>query len=165
MKNLPGFLFLLLCFSANQSVAQASPIEHGKLNALTGRWTIEGMEDRYLEICEMYQGEFFMVCNTEFKTKSGAINKSVSIIGYGAAPGTITYYHYGSKGESQTLKGTIDTNGNLYFEGEETVDGKLTRNRVYMTPVGDNYNFREETSVDGGPFSNSAEFVYVRLKS
>jgi hypothetical protein len=156
--------FLLIVLNTVNGQAKEPGAEHKKLSALVGRWTLQGLEDRYLEICDMYQGGYFLVCNTEFKTKSGAVNKSVSIIGYSVEGKHITYYHYGSSGESQTLTGRTDEDGNFYFEGEEIIKGKLTKTRVAMKKAGENYNFKEETSVDKGPWTTSAEIVYIRLK-
>ncbi len=138
--------------------------EHKRLQAIVGRWTIQGMEDRYLEVCEMYQGGYFLVCNTEFKTKSGGLSKGVSVIGYSIEGKHLTYYHYGSSGKSQTLKGRIDDEGNLFFEGEEVIEGKLTKTRVAMNKLGENYRFKEEISTDNGPWSTSTEFIYIRAK-
>jgi len=88
--------------------------EHKKLSALVGHWTIQGKEDRFLEICEMYPGGYFLVCNSEFKTESGSLIKGVSIMGYSTEENHITYYHYGSTGASQTLKGRIDLMGTVF---------------------------------------------------
>lgn len=159
---LPFFLIVVIIQAIGQSNEPTA--EHKKLSAIVGRWTIQGMEDRYLEICEMYQGGYFLVCNTEFKTKSGGLSKGVSIMGYSTEGKHITYYHYGSSGESQTLKGRIDETGNLFFEGEEIIKGKLTRTRVAMIKAGENYKFKEEISVDNGPWTTSTEIVYIRVK-
>jgi hypothetical protein len=167
MKLIKIILFLFFLISVLNNVngqPKEAGAEHKKLSAIAGRWTLQGMEDRYLEICDMFQGGYFLVCNTEFKTKSGAVNKSVSIIGYSTESKQITYYHYGSSGESQTLTGRTDEEGNFYFEGEEHIQGKLTKTRVAMKKAGANYNFKEETSVDNGPWTTSTEIVYIRLK-
>ena len=164
IKIIPLAIFLIVTANQVNGQMKEPSAEHKKLLAIAGRWTIQGMEDRYLEICEMYQGEYFLVCNTEFKTKSGGLSKGVSIMGYSTEGKHITYYHYGSSGESQTLKGRIDEEGNLFFEGEELIKGKLTKTRVAINKAGENYNFKEETSVDNGPWTTSTEFVYTRVK-
>lgn len=159
-------LAILLNLTLKQGNGQTKipSTDHNKLSALVGRWTIQGMEDRYLEVCEMYQGGYFLVCNTEFKTKSGGLSKGVSILGYSTEGSYVTYYHYGSSGESQTLKGRIDDEGNLFFDGEEMIKGKVTKTRVTMNKVDTNYKFKEETSVDNGPWTMSTEFLYIRAK-
>ncbi len=164
IKVIPLAIFLIVALNQANGQPKEPSTEHKKLSAIVGRWTIQGMEDRYLEICEMYQGGYFLVCNTEFKTKSGGLSKGVSIMGYSTEGKHITYYHYGSSGESQTLKGRIDEEGNLFFEGEELIKGKLTKTRVAMNKAGENYNFKEETSVDNGPWTTSTEIVYIRVK-
>ena len=163
IKIVASFLFVT---SLNQANGQSTKptTEHKKLAALVGRWTIQGMEDRYLEICDMYTGGYFLVCNSEIKTKSGGLNKGVSIMGYSTEAKDITYYHYGSTGASRTLRGRIDEDGSLYFEGEETIKGKLTKTRVAMKRVGENYDFKEETSTDGAPWTISTSIVYIRAK-
>lgn len=163
--NLILLSFFVLYASVTMNAQTTGPTaEHNKLSALVGRWTLQGMENRYLEICDMYQGGYFLVCNTEFKTKSGAVSKSVSIIGYSVKDKQITYYHYGSAGESQTLTGRTDEAGNFYFEGQELIQGKLTKTRIAMTKTGENYNFKEETSVDNAAWTTSTEMVYLRVK-
>ena len=96
------------------------------------------MEEKFIEVCEMYPGGHFLVCNSEFKTESGNINKGVSIIGNPAGTDQLTYYHYGSSGASRSLTGRIYKDGSLYFEGEEMIEGKLTKVRVNMKKAGDN---------------------------
>ncbi len=159
---------LLVLFTAvlNLANGQSNGLtrEHKMLADIVGSWTIKGMEDRFLEICEFYKGGYFLVCNSEFKSKSGKLNNGVSIMGYSTEGKHLTYYHYGSSGESQTLKGRIDENGTLFFEGDEMIKGKLTKTRVEMKKAGENYDFKEETSVDNGPWTTSTEIVYVRLK-
>ena len=157
-------IFLISVLNKVNGQPKEPSAEHKKLSALLGRWTLQGMENRYLEICDLYQGGYFLVCNTEFKTKPGAVSKSVSIIGYSTEGKHITYYHYGSSGETQTLTGRTDEEGNFYFEGEELIQGKLTKTRVAMKKAGENYNFKEETSVDNAPWTTSTEIVYIRVK-
>ena len=163
IKIIPLLIFLFVALNQASGQSKEPSAEHKKLSAIVGRWTIQGMEDRYLEICEMYQGGYFLVCNTEFKTKSGGLSKSVSIMGY-SKDNYLTYYNYSSSGESRTLKGKIDEEGNLFFEGEELINGKPVKTRVAMNKSGDNYTFKEETSVENGSWMTTTEFVYVRAK-
>lgn len=164
IKIIPLVFCLIVALNQANGQTKEPSAEHKKLSAIVGRWTIQGMEDKYLEICEMYQGGYFLVCNTEFKTKSGGLNKGVSIMGYSTEGNHITYYNYGSSGESRTLKGRIDEAGNLFFEGEELLKDKTIKTRVAMNKSGENYNFKEETSVDNGSWTTSTEFVYTRVK-
>lgn len=136
--------------------------EHQKLSPIVGKWTVEGMEDSFVEICEWYPGGYFVVCNSESKTKTG-IAKGVSVLGYSKEEKLYTYYHYGSTGSSQTLRCNIIDNVFNFF-GEETVNGNLTKTKVTMTPQGDNFHFKEEISVNDGPWKTTASFMYVRLK-
>ncbi len=138
--------------------------EHKKLSALAGKWTIKGMEDRVLEICEMYEGQYFMVCNSEVKTKAGGLSKGVSVFGYSEDLKSHTYYHYGSTGYSQLLTGNVDDAGNLHLSGEETRNGKLVKTRVVMTKISEGYDFKEETSTDNGPWKVATAITYLRVK-
>jgi hypothetical protein len=163
-KTIPLVVFLTLAISQANGQTKEPSDEHKKLSAIVGRWTIQGLEDKYLEICDIYQGGYFLVCNTEFKTKSGGLNTAVSIIGYSTEGNHITYYSYGSSGESRSLTGRFDDAGNLFFEGEELVKGKLNKTRVSMIKSEENYNFKEESSIDNEQWITSAEFVYIRVK-
>ncbi len=164
IKIIPLTFFIVVALNQANGQSKEPSAEHKKISALVGRWTLQGMENRYLEICDMYQGGYFLVCNTEFKTKTGGVSKGVSIIGYSIEGKHLTYYHYGSSGQAQTLTGRTDEEGNFYFEGEELIQGKLTKTRVAMKKAGENYNFKEETSVDNGAWTTSAEIVYIRSK-
>ncbi len=158
------FFLLAACLNITNGQSNEPSPEHKKLTALVGSWTIQGMEESFIEICEMYEGDYFLVCNSEFKTKSGKVSKGVSIIGFSFEGNHLTYYHYGSSGESQTLTGKTDEEGNFLYEGEEIIKGKLTKTRVAINKAGENYNFKEEISVDNGPWTTSTEMVYLRLK-
>ena len=163
MNKLLIIFSFLLSFSLFAQTKEPAD-EHKKLSAIVGKWTVQGMEDSFLEICEMYPGGYFLVCNSEFKTESRGLNTGVSILGYSTENNHLTYYHYSSTGASQTLKGSIDEDGSLYFEGEEILDGKLTRTRVTMKKIGETYDFKEETSIEDGDWITSANFVYIRAK-
>jgi len=66
--------FILFSVSLMTTVAQVKDtLPVNKLSGLVGKWTVKGMEDRFIEICDMYKGGYFMVCNSEQKTKSGKI--------------------------------------------------------------------------------------------
>lgn len=165
MKTVKFIIAALMFLSLTNVNAQTKDpsAQHKKLLDIVGRWTVQGMEDRFLEVCDMYQGEYFIVCNSEMKTKSGGVNKGVSIIGFSMDGKHLTYYHYGSKGESQSLRGFIEENGTLNFAGEDSVKGQLIKTRVVMKKDGRNYAFKEETSVDGAPWAVSADMNYKRL--
>ena len=157
-------VFLILAFNQGSAQTTEPSADHKKLSGIAGRWTIQGMENKYLEVCDMYQGGYFLVCNTEYKTNSGGVSKGVSIMGYSAEGKHITYYYYSSSGETRSLKGRFDEKGDLFFEGEELVKGKLVKTRIAMNKSGEDYNFKEETSTDNEPWTTSTEFVYVRVK-
>lgn len=101
-------LFALLFVGSLSAQTKTPTEEHKKLSILAGRWTIKGMEDRVLDICELFDGQYFMVCNSEMKTKAGGLNKGVSVFGYSEDLKNHTYYHYSSTGYSQSLTGHID---------------------------------------------------------
>ena len=150
---------------AGITVLAAQPTSnHEKLKALEGSWTIEGLQETYLEVCTLYDGGYFLVCNTDFKSKTGNLNRSVSIIGFDERKQQLTYYHYGSGGNQQTLTGSLDDKGNFYFNGEDVIDGKPAKTKISLTPDGSNYRFTEQTSVGNGPYEETNQFLYIRVK-
>jgi hypothetical protein len=50
----------------------------------------------------------------------------------------------------------------LLFTGERLVRGDMVRYQVSMKPVGDAFAFREERSVNGGPWTLAVQAEYVR---
>lgn len=151
---------LLLALLASPAGAQVHPPEvEARLGALIGDWTIAGQEASYRETCEWYRGRSFVVCDTEDSSDGSA---SRSILGYSKAEGRFTYQNYGSGGTSRHEVGyPLGPRGLVYTHERRTAAG-VARTTTLVEPQPDGrLRFRQERSVDGGPWTETANFFYV----
>lgn len=131
-----------------------------RLGFLVGTWTVEGMEDKWTEICEWYQNRSHIVCNSEIATPSGLLY-GVSVFSYSERKQRYAYYHYASSGVANEMDVFID-NGSLLATYERQIGADLVREQVTMVPRGDGtYDFREDTSTNGGPWKTGTSIHYI----
>jgi hypothetical protein len=158
-------IFGLVLVAMADAAQGASPGVHpaeieARLAPLVGDWTIPGQEASYRETCEWYRNRSFVVCTS---TDSSDNSMSQSILGYSASEGRFTYHNYGSAGTSNSRFGyPLGENGLVYTLERRSSAGHV-RATTYVTPQPDGrVHFREERSVNGGPWSEAANFHYVR---
>ena len=151
------FTIALVAFPA--SVAAAEPRE--LLAFLVGDWTIEGRETSFREVCDWFHGRSHIVCNSESRRDKGT-SRGVSVLSYSDEKKRHVYYYYGSSGVVVAMD--VFTDGKSLIAIRENVVGTdLVREQVWITPSGDNrFDFREQTSTNGGPWKTSTHFTYVR---
>lgn len=132
--------------------------EHKKLDMFTGAWVLEGdtkassmgpgghvVEN---EKCEWMDGQFFLVCHTDFKTPMGN-GSGLSIMGYSAEAKTYTYREFNSWGEFDDSKGSLDGN-TFVWTNEESMGGTPYKGRFTMKITSPTtYDFLYEMSQDG----------------
>ena len=132
-----------------------------QLAFIVGTWTVEGMEETMTERCEWFQNRSHVVCNTEIAAPSG-VRKSVSVLSYSARRGRHAYYHYSSSGVVNEMDAFV-ADGTLLATAERQVGPDLVREQVRMTPRDDgSYDFKEETSTNGGPWTTTTSIRYLR---
>ena len=131
-----------------------------ELGFIVGTWTVEGMEKTLTDRCEWFE-RAHVVCTAEVITPSG-VKKSVSVFSYSARRGRHAYYHYGSSGVVNEMDAFV-SGGTLLATAERQVGRDLVREQVRMTPRGDgSYDFKEETSTNGGPWTVTTSIRYLR---
>ncbi len=136
---------------------------YDQLGSIVGRWTIKGREDKYVEVCRWYDGNFHIICDTENKRADGTIGKSMSILGYLPDTDTYTYHGIGSRGRNESMSGTIAA-GVLEYTAETIDNGKTVISRVRMGPFSEReVPFVAESSTDRVSWVVDAAFTYVRL--
>jgi hypothetical protein len=155
--------FLLAATALAQMEMPKPGPEHKKLDMLVGSWTLDGDvkpggdagpggKTTETEKCEWMEGEFFVVCHTEYKTTMGN-GSGVSIMGYSADDKTYTYREFNSWGEFVDAKGSL--NGDTWTwtndekMGNMTMKGRFTMKMTSST----SYNFSYETSPDGAKWT------------
>jgi len=147
---------------AGAAVAQMEMPKPGpelkKLNMFAGTWTLEGdMKPSPMgaggkmtenEKCEWMEGEYFLVCHTDFKSAMGN-GSGLSVMGYSNNDKTYTYREFNSWGEFDDSKGSVD--GDTWtWTNEENMGGAPMKGRFIMKITSPNaYNFSYEMSQDG----------------
>lgn len=132
-----------------------------RLEFLIGTWTVESMEDSFTETCEWYHQRSHVVCSSETVT-AGGTRKGVSVFSYSTRKGRYVYYHYGSSGVANEMDVFI-VDKSLLATYERQVGADLVREQVWMTPRADGtYDFREDDSTNGGPWTTVASVHYLR---
>ena len=156
-------LLLLVSLFITPVLAQQKNMVPGqeKLSVFTGHWTVQGSEETYLEVCNWMQGNHIRCISTS-KEKTG-IDSSTSYLSYSAIEKTYVYYGLYGSGNSRTLRGRWNTD-RFIFEGQRVTKKETTRWKVTITPAGKNLHFVEEASVNTGPWTKKADFIYKRLK-
>jgi hypothetical protein len=132
--------------------------EHKKLDMFAGSWSLEGdmkasamspagkiTED---EKCEWMDGNFFLICHTNFEGSLGS-GTGVSILGYSGDDKVYTYREFNSWGEFDDSKGTVD--GDTWtWTSDEKMGGKTMKGKFTMKIVAPtSYTFMFEMSPDG----------------
>ena len=144
--------------------ATSRPQGYDRLSPLVGRWTIKGSEEKFLEVCRWYEGNFHIVCETENKRADGTVGRGMSILGYLPDQDRYTYHGIGSEGRNETMSGTF-ADGMLEFTAESSDDGAIVISRVRIGPFTEReIPFVAESSTDRTSWAVEASFTYVRLE-
>jgi hypothetical protein len=153
-------LTAFLMFQPQPPVSAHPPEVEQRLAFLVNDWTIEGSEAGYRETCRWYYQRSFVVCETVDQT-DGAPAHSVSILGWSAATENYTYHHYAQNGRSRSETCFANEQQGLTCLGERRTDAGLVQSRSHIWPVEGGAAFRNERSVNGGPWSETVRLKYV----
>lgn len=158
---LSSFAVHALSMALQAPAAGVHPPEvEARLAAIVGDWTIAGQEATFRETCEWYRRRSFVVCTS---TDSSDGSMSQSILGYSAAEGRFTYYNFASGGGSNARSGYPHGENGIVYTLERRTAAGVVRTTTVLTPQPDGrFHFREERSVNGGPWTETASFHYVR---
>lgn len=132
-------------------------IEQQRLSILKGKWTIDGSELTYIEICDWIQGNHLQCKSTS--NKGNKPDNSISYLTYSALEKVYIYYGLYGSGNSRTLRGQW-VDDKFIFEGQRQTPEKLTKWRVTIKPSNGKLDFFEERSVGNGEWKESAKFQY-----
>lgn len=165
MQIKPAALTIAIAAAAIAAPALAqthAPDIEARLAAVIGDWTIPGQEKTYRETCVWYGARAFVAC--EFADKSdGSIGRS--ILGYSKATGRFTYQNYTGAGTSRHELGFPHGARGIVYTDERPSADALARVTTYLEPQADGrLRFRQERSVNGGPWAQTVDFYYVRRK-
>lgn len=135
--------------------------EQQRLDVFLGRWTVDGSEATYLEVCDRMQGNHIQ-CISAAKEKT-RVDSSVSYLSYSPLEKIYIYYGLYPSGNSRTLRGTWESD-RFIFEGQRILPEKTTKWRVTIKPMDTNLHFIEEASVNNGDWETKADFKYKRAQ-
>jgi len=161
MKPL-GMILAAWVVMAAAALAQTGPPtpgpEHKKLDMFAGSWTLEGdMKPSPMgpggkmteaEKCEWMEGQFFLVCRSDFKSAMGN-GAGMSIMGYSTDDKAYTYREFNSWGEFTDSKGSVDGDTWTWTNDEKMGDMTMKGKFVMKVTSPTSYNFSFEMSQDG----------------
>jgi hypothetical protein len=140
------------CFGQSDNL---SP-EQERLAYIQGKWTIDGSETTYIEVCDFIQGNHLQCISN---STVDVTDNTISYLSYSAQEGVYIYYGLYGSGNSRMLRGHwIDDR--FVFEGQLKTVERFVKWRVTMKPSASRIDFLEESSIDNGPWKESAKFQY-----
>jgi len=129
-----------------------------KLDAFAGSWTLTGdLKPSAMgpggtitesEKCEWMEGNFYLVCHTDFKGSMGS-GTGLSILGYSTKDKVYTYREFNSWGEFDDSRGSVDAD-KWTWTSDENFGGTPMKGRFTMkitSPTA--YDFAFDVSPDG----------------
>jgi Protein of unknown function (DUF1579) len=165
MKKAAMILAATLALGA-MAIAQTEPPKPGpelkKLDVFVGSWTLDGnMKPGAMgpggsmtesEKCEWMQGDFYLVCHSDYKSSMGN-GVGSSVMGYSADDKAYTYREFNSFGEFDDSRGTVDGDTWTWTNDEKmggmTMKGRFTMKMTSAT----SYSFTFDMSQDGTKWS------------
>jgi hypothetical protein len=156
-----NYAVTVLAMGLQAPAASVHPPEvEARLAVIVGDWTVAGQEATYREICEWYRNRSFVVCTS---TDSSDGSMSQSILGFSAAEARFTYHNFASGGTSNSRVGYPHGENGLVYTLERRTAAGVVRATTYLMPQPDGrIHFREDRSVNGGPWNEAANFYSVR---
>jgi len=148
------------------AMAQMEPPKPGpelkKLDVFVGSWMLDGnMKPGAMgpggtmtesEKCEWMQGDFYLVCHSDYKSSMGN-GVGLSVMGYSADDKAYTYREFNSFGEFDDSRGTVDGDTWTWTNDEKmggtTMKGRFTMKMTSAT----SYSFTFDMSQDGTKWS------------
>ena len=165
MKRAAMILAATLVLAA-VATAQTEPPKPGpelkKLDVFVGSWSLDGnMKPGAMgpggtmtenEKCEWMQGDFYLVCHSDYKSSMGN-GVGLSVMGYSADDKAYTYREFNSFGEFDDSRGTVDGDTWTWTNDEKmggmTMKGRFTMKMTSAT----SYSFTFDMSQDGTKWS------------
>jgi hypothetical protein len=167
VANNTAILFAVWLALAAVVVAQKEPPkpgpEHKNLDYFAGSWTLSGdMKPGAMgpggsvtenERCSWMEGNFFLVCHTDFTSSMGN-GTSVSVMGYSTDDKSYTYREFNSWGEFEDSRGSLDGDTWTWIS-DEKMGGQTMKSRFTMKITSPTtYNFTFEMSQDGAKWTD-----------
>jgi len=154
---LAAWLFCTAAAMAQTEAPKPAP-ELKRLDVFVGSWTLDGdmkpgpmgpggkMTEN--EKCEWMEGDFYLVCHSEYKSSMGN-GVGLSVMGYSNDDKAYTYREFNSFGEFVNSKGSLD--GDTWtWTADEKMGGMTMKGRFTMKMTSStSYTFGYDISQDG----------------
>jgi len=153
-------LSLLLAVASYAQMGPPTPApETKKLDIFAGSWTLEGdmkpgpmgpggnMMER--EKCEWMEGNFFLICRSDFKTATMGNGTGLSVMSYSRENKAYSYREFNSWGENMESKGSVEGDTWTWANEEKMGDMPMKGRFVMKWTSPTSYNFSYEISEDG----------------
>jgi Protein of unknown function (DUF1579) len=163
-------IVLMVRMLAAIGMAQMEPPKPGpelkKLDVFVGSWTLQATmkpgamgpggsvtED---EKCEWMQGNFYLVCNSDYKSSMGD-GVGLSVLGYSTDDRVYTYREFNSFGEFDDSKGTLEGNTWTWSSTEKMGGMTMLGKFIIQMTSPTSYNFAFDMSPDGAKWDTVME--------
>jgi len=168
-----AWLVLAAAALAQMEAPKPAP-ELKKLEMMAGSWTLDGDvkpspmgpggKMTETEKCEWMEGNFYLVCHSDFKSVSMGNGSAMSIMGYSTDDKAYTYREFNSWGEFTDSKGQVD--GDTWtWTSEEKMGGQTMKGRFVMKILSPtSYSFKYEMSQDGTNWTTAMDGTAAKSK-
>jgi len=152
-----GFAYAAVFFAHGQALKPAPELKN--LDYFSGTWTLEGtMKPGAMgpggtmaetETNKWMEGNFFLLCNSDFKSATMGNGTELAIMGYDSDRKVYTYDAFNSMGEAEHSTGTLD--GDTWtWQSDEHMNGSMVKGRFTIKTLSPTtYTFKFDMSQDG----------------
>jgi hypothetical protein len=138
-----------------------------KIDVFAGSWTLEGdMKPGPMgpggkitetESCDWMEGDFYLVCHSEYKAEKMFNGVGLSVMGYSTDDKAYTYREFSSDGEFTDSRGAL-AGDTWTWTSDEKMGGMNMKGRFTMKLTSSSsYNFTFEMSQDGTTWTTVME--------
>lgn len=173
--NAAAWLLLSAAAFAQMPLPTPGP-ELKKLDYFAGSWTLTGdLKPSSMgpgspggsiaesEKCDWMEGNFYLVCHTDFKGSMGS-GTGLSILGYSTTDKTYTYREFNSWGEFDDSRGSADSD-KWTWTSDENFGGTPMKGRFTMKVTSPTtYDFAFDVSQDGTKWTTVMDGKAVKTK-
>jgi hypothetical protein len=176
MNRLAMIIAAMIVFATSVMAQMEMPKpgpEHKKMEIFVGSWTLDGETKPSpmgpggkvieKESCEWMEGDYFIVCHSEYKSPMGN-GVGLSVMGYSNAEKAYTYREFNSLGDFEDSRGHLEGETWTWTSDEKmggmTMKGRFTMKMTSAT----SYDFSYEMSEDGTKWTNLMEGKATKAK-
>lgn len=154
-------LVIMSLAAAAAAFAREAPDPGDLPEFFAGTWTVKGRETTFSEKCEWLSPNSYLICNGA-DTDPKEPSRWITLLGYSHDKQTYDFTAFDGGGGKASLSGWL-RGGVWVFTANQEEGTETVRLQVTLTPTKDGYQLREESSVNGAPWTVTLEEEHVRL--